>query len=162
MHCVSLHQYWASLMEVGAKKIETRHWSTNYRGPLAIQAAGMLYGYVRDEYNKNESVRAVLREHFGVKNFYEIRRKLPFGSVVCTVDLTDVIQVPTLPLTTLDDLVPEPCKTENWQAFGDFRPGRFLWLTTNLRRLREPVKLKARQNVWPLTEHVIAEITKRI
>jgi len=39
---LTLHQPWASLIAVGAKRIETRSWSTSYRGPLAIHAAARL------------------------------------------------------------------------------------------------------------------------
>jgi hypothetical protein len=36
---LSLWQPWASLVALGVKTIETRSWSTKYRGPLAIHAA---------------------------------------------------------------------------------------------------------------------------
>lgn len=36
---ISLWQPWASLVAAGVKRHETRHWSTDYRGPIAIQAA---------------------------------------------------------------------------------------------------------------------------
>jgi activating signal cointegrator 1 len=36
---LTLHQPWASLIAVGAKRIETRNWATDYRGPLAIHAS---------------------------------------------------------------------------------------------------------------------------
>lgn len=39
MKALSLHQPWASLVALGVKTIETRSWSTSYRGPLAIHAA---------------------------------------------------------------------------------------------------------------------------
>lgn len=39
MKALSLTQPWASLVAVGAKRIETRSWRTSYRGPLAIHAA---------------------------------------------------------------------------------------------------------------------------
>lgn len=35
---LTLHQPWASLIALGVKTIETRSWSTKYRGPLAIHA----------------------------------------------------------------------------------------------------------------------------
>ena len=35
---LTLHQPWASLIALGVKTIETRSWSTPYRGPLAIHA----------------------------------------------------------------------------------------------------------------------------
>lgn len=39
MKVLTLHQPWASLIALGVKTIETRSWSTQYRGPLAIHAA---------------------------------------------------------------------------------------------------------------------------
>ncbi len=39
MKAITLHQPWATLVAVGAKRIETRSWATSYRGPLAIHAA---------------------------------------------------------------------------------------------------------------------------
>jgi hypothetical protein len=44
---LTLHQPWASLIAVGVKTIETRSWSTQYRGPLAIHAgAKFVFGEV--------------------------------------------------------------------------------------------------------------------
>lgn len=161
MNCISLHQYWAALMQVGVKKIETRNWQPAYRGPLAIHAAGMLHGYVRDAYNENESVQSVLRDHFGVKNFYELRRKLTFSAIVCVVELVEVVEAPGLP-GLLEQVVPDRFKTDNWLAFGNFDAGRSLWLCDNVRALREPVKLKARQTMFPLTQNIVDEVNKRI
>lgn len=39
MKIITLHQPWASLVAFGLKKYETRHWSTDYRGPLLTHAA---------------------------------------------------------------------------------------------------------------------------
>lgn len=36
---ITLHQPWATLIALGYKTIETRSWSTRYRGPLLIHAA---------------------------------------------------------------------------------------------------------------------------
>lgn len=38
MKALTLHQPWASLIAAGVKTIETRSWSTRYRGPLAVHA----------------------------------------------------------------------------------------------------------------------------
>jgi len=35
---LTLHQPWASLIAIGVKTMETRSWSTSYRGPLTIHA----------------------------------------------------------------------------------------------------------------------------
>lgn len=39
MKALSLWQPWATLIANGAKQIETRSWSTSYRGPILIHAA---------------------------------------------------------------------------------------------------------------------------
>lgn len=39
MKALTLHEPWATLVALGVKTIETRSWSTAYRGPLAIHAA---------------------------------------------------------------------------------------------------------------------------
>lgn len=39
---LSLTQPWATLVAIGAKKIETRSWQTPYRGRLAMLATGDL------------------------------------------------------------------------------------------------------------------------
>lgn len=49
MKAISLWQPWAHLVVLGLKRWETRSWSTSYRGPLLIHAAGrrdvtQLYG----------------------------------------------------------------------------------------------------------------------
>lgn len=38
MKAVSLWEPWATLVRLKIKRIETRGWSTSYRGPLAIHA----------------------------------------------------------------------------------------------------------------------------
>jgi hypothetical protein len=42
MKALSLWQPWASLIAAGVKRHETRHWTTPYRGLLAIHAAKTL------------------------------------------------------------------------------------------------------------------------
>jgi len=41
---LTLSQRWATLVALGAKRIETRSWRTSYRGPLAIHAATSVEG----------------------------------------------------------------------------------------------------------------------
>jgi hypothetical protein len=39
MKCLSVRQPWAGMIARGEKTIETRTWSTSYRGPLLIAAS---------------------------------------------------------------------------------------------------------------------------
>ncbi len=45
MHALSVRQPWASLIATGRKTIETRTWSTGYRGPLLICATASNLNY---------------------------------------------------------------------------------------------------------------------
>src|SRR5207302_1698550 len=84
MKCLSLWQPWASLVVLGAKRIETRSWSTQHRGPLAIHAAK------KWEPNKilalidEEPYRSALGEHRG---------NLPLGCILGTVNVTDCFEL---------------------------------------------------------------------
>lgn len=49
MRCISLWQPWASLVVFGYKIVETRHWSTDYTGYLAIHAAQKKSGKIHME-----------------------------------------------------------------------------------------------------------------
>lgn len=40
MKVLSLRQPWADLVVSGTKRVETRGWTTTYRGPLYIHASG--------------------------------------------------------------------------------------------------------------------------
>ena len=39
MKCLSIHQPWAALVVLGAKRFETRSWQTDHRGRMAIHAS---------------------------------------------------------------------------------------------------------------------------
>ncbi|MBA7556407.1 hypothetical protein ES705_49115 [subsurface metagenome] len=68
MKALSLRQPYASFIAIGRKTIETRTWSTNYRGPLLIVSSkGKIYKDV---------------PHAGLFNL-----KFPFGMALATVDL---------------------------------------------------------------------------
>ncbi|GIK37898.1 MAG: hypothetical protein BroJett011_17310 [Chloroflexota bacterium] len=76
MRCLTLTQSWAALVTLGAKQIETRSWSTRYRGPLAIHA-GQGYGRWSRSYLtglcQSEPFRQVL-DWAGYSHFDELSR----------------------------------------------------------------------------------------
>lgn len=132
MKTITLTQPWATLVASGAKKIETRSWSTAYRGPLAIHAAKGL-GPVGGKAGlqalcDTEPFRSALD---GVD--------LPHGVIVAVCCLTAVYRIPASPMYLArgvpDDhplasfpvaLPPFPDDPE--RAFGDYTPGRYAWL----------------------------------
>lgn len=76
---------------------------------------------------------------------------LPRQVVVAVVDLVGCVRVPP---RGVDSLVLQGALagflSENWRAFGDFSPGRRLWLLENVRRLNHPVKCRGFQGMWTL------------
>ena len=119
MKCLSLTQPWATLVALGAKKMETRSWSTKYRGPLAIHAAKRFPATAKAF---AETERALDR----------LPSRLALGAIIAVVDLTQV--QPT------EFLIGRLSGLEHY--YGDYSPGRFAWRLDNVRRLANPVPFK--------------------
>ena len=129
MKALSLLQPWASLIATGAKRIETRSWSTKYRGPLAIHASRS---------NKNKLLRFVepfLRALRGIGI-------LPLGAIVATCDLVDCIKM----TPEFIDLVKSAKGYEI--DFGVYEVGRFAWILENVQPLAEPIPAKGALSLW--------------
>lgn len=92
MKALTLWQPWASLMALGVKWIETRSWSTSYRGWLAIHAAarrpeiGLVLG---DRVVGTLNGEPVLH---GVATPL-VTKALPLGSIVAAGRLVDVLPI---------------------------------------------------------------------
>ena len=127
IHAVTLWQPWASLVAQGAKHIETRSWLTSYRGPLAIHAAKR-YTPDLQVMADQEPFRSALAG---------IDPEGYLGMVVAVAELVDCR------LITADNIPPEPER-----SFGDYRPGRFMWILRDICKLAEPVPVKGKQGLW--------------
>ena len=162
MKALSLWQPWASVIATGAKRIETRSWSTNYRGPLLIHAAkrrhvGELRGLGTCWY-----WRGALRMFSGASMF-----SLPFGAIVASCRLVDC--QPSEYFTAVDidaarspDL-PPGTPHPHWYTWtegllGDFGPGRFGWVLEDIRALPEPIPYRGRQRLFNVSDDVLREV----
>jgi hypothetical protein len=137
MKAITLTQPWATLVAKGFKRIETRSWHTNYRGPLVIHAAKSIPAWVGDWFLQNGYARAALA-HCGVRQVSDLK-SLPRGAVIATCELVNVISV--------EGFRPEPAE----RAFGDYGPGRFAWLLENVRAIVEPVECRGALGLWELS-----------
>jgi hypothetical protein len=141
MKALTLTQPWATLVAIGAKKIETRSWSTSYRGPLAIHAAkglgpiGGQKGLI--DLCLQEPFLSVLKAA-GVIEGGIRKDRLPLGAIVAVCELTEIYRVPT----------PHLALTDQERAFGDYSFGRYAWLLTNVRALPEPIPVKGALGLW--------------
>src|SRR5574343_1234835 len=97
MKAITLHQPWATLVAIGAKRIETRSWSTNYRGPIAIHAAK---GFPKDAQALcyTEPFRTALKQNGNIPmrpmslygRFWKEMLKFPRVFIIATCDLIGV------------------------------------------------------------------------
>ena len=150
MKALTLHQPWASLIAMGAKTIETRSWSTKYRGPIAIHAAKACATGDFGPYSvEDDTPRRSPKQHL-MRGPIAWPYRLPLGAVVATAELVDVVQmgwgVESRPPFLSVHGRRRHIATEF--PFGDFRCGRFAWLLENIEPLAVPVPAKGKQGLW--------------
>lgn len=133
MKAISLWQPWATLITIGAKRFETRHWATSYRGTLAIHAAKRPAR--RDELNP------VITQALFDCGFHRLD-ELPYGCIVCTVNLVDCEPTAQVVRRTF---FKEIAATE--RHFGDYTPGRFAWQLDNV-QLVDNIPARGSQGFW--------------
>ena len=133
---LTLIQPWASLLGV-YKAFETRSWSTNYRGPLAI-CAGKNTQH-RQNYAHLRSYRARLRSLPGFDD-------LPFGAVVSVVNLSAckkmVFGFPD------DDEIMVGEQSDLELELGHWDEGRFAWQCDRELILPEPIPIVGKQGLF--------------
>jgi activating signal cointegrator 1 len=149
MKAITLYQPWATLVAIGAKKIETRSWNSDYRGPLAIHAGKNTKFIKGKEFLLDEEpFYSVLMNagqvwHSGT---------LPLGCIVATCTLVQVRQMNEL-------LVFPACKSyahqgkewllnEQERAFGFYAVGRYMWLLDDVHILPEPIPATGSMGFW--------------
>ena len=140
MQALSLWQPWASLIAVGAKRVETRDWPWAYRGLLAIHAAakwsGDLEGTAR-AFSAREGV--ALPDPPPPAPGRRLTRWLPLGAVVAIADLVAVSRMTEQLIEVQSDLEIEA---------GAWVEGRYAFQLANVRPLKHPYPMKGRQGPW--------------
>jgi len=131
MKTLTLWQPWASLIVWGEKRFETRSWTTSYRGPLAIHAAKHRVGW---DMLMDRTIQAVLERN---QQQFE-QNGLPFGAVLCIVNLTGIIATELI----RGDL------TDQEKLLGDYSTGRFAWKLDVVEVFDKPIPAKGAQGLW--------------
>lgn len=125
MKALTLTQPWATLVALGHKRVETRSWSTRYRGPIAIHAAK---GFPREALAFAQEERALGR----------IPSRIPRGAIVAVARLTEC-----LPTQEVRDRL-----SGLERHLGDFSYGRWAWLLADIRALDEPIPCLGALGLW--------------
>lgn len=141
MKVISLWQPWASLMAYGLKKNETRSWATEYRGPLAIHAAQKesIDQYAAWMTFKSNGLLKSL-EMDGIYEFTD----LPRGGIIATLNLIDCIKI-------REDNLPEYPEL----SFGDYRIGRYMWITENVQRFKKIIPMRGYQRIFEVPDEFL-------
>lgn len=142
MKALSLWQPWASLMAVGAKRIETRSWQTAYRGFIAIHAAQKWNMDLREQC----MARPFYERLFGDGHFENVGQ-LPRDCFVAVGKLRHC-------LATTDHPKLIPSRGTDEFRFGDYSEGRFMWVFDEIWKLSSPVYSRGHQTLWTLEEGV--------
>lgn len=139
MKTITLWQPWASLVAIGAKKIETRSWATNYRGPIAIHAAKKdPHAIIRKLPTEiQQAVFESICKHYGIQAGALLKMKT--GAVIATCNLADCVLITPEFTDTL---------SEQEITFGDYTPGRWAWILEDVKPLDKSVPAVGKQRLW--------------
>ncbi len=154
MKVLTLTQPWASLVAIGAKKIETRSWYTKHRGPIAIHAAKNpppdLFGIICFTKGMEQSF---FRYGIGVGGWPSSDAARGYcmgmrGLILATADLVNCVP-------TENEGIARACWGNHEVAFGDFSPGRWAWILEDVHRLVMPIPAKGRLGLWEIGDALI-------
>lgn len=142
---LTLLQPWATLVAIRAKKIETRSWSTPYRGPLLIHASKKL---PQDAYWA--LVKSPFSEALAKAGIERVEQYHP-GCIIAVVDLMDCVRI------TADNAPPEP-----EFSFGNYTPGRYAWHLANVQVFPAPVPARGSLGLWTPDGSAIRQIVQQL
>lgn len=178
MKAISLWQPWASLIACGAKWYETRHWAPPrdlIGQTIAIHAAKkiekgaaqfaeeLIYGqHAVGGFDLADKLYAtfddVPDEMMGIFG----HAAMPIGCIVCTARLDAAFQlgepaegtgVPAARVVRrlVSRQMPD-CFTVRYDDFGDYAPGRWAWLLSDVKPLKPPPRATGRQGFFDLPQ----------
>lgn len=172
MKGITLWQPWAQLVAIEAKQIETRSWSTDYRGVLAIHASKNTDWL---SICKDKPFREALADadwNIGhseykryVSNWMVKPLLFPLGAVIAVCEIVACVEIPAsarrFPIGKgkLNQLIP-PDPPE--ARFGDYRPGRFAWILGNIQALNEPIPCRGYQQLWDVPQGILNQIEAQL
>jgi activating signal cointegrator 1 len=148
MKALTLYQPWATLVAIGAKKIETRSWRTNYRGPLAIHAGKNISQL---PICCTEPFLTILKQAGYLWANGDWVSPLPKGCILATCDLVDCVLMD-------EKFLSDPVYSLGWSvshpetAFGYFKLGRYAWMLDNVKIPPKPIQAKGAIGLWEWLE----------
>ena len=140
MKALSLTQPYATLIAIGAKKIETRSWPTSYRGELAIHASKGFPDEARRESGRSPFVEFLLAAG------YSRPSSLPLGAVVAIARVIGCM--PTRDILRIRRHSQGVSMLPHELDFGNYVEGRYGFFLADVRPLREPIPARGALGLW--------------
>lgn len=160
LRILTLTQPWATLWACGAKLIETRSWSTPYRGRVAVHAAREPAPNMADLCAREPFASALA--HAG----YDKPEDLPRSAIVGVVGVVACLRMRSHHVDIDHDQ--EMCLgrgcdrrlTETERAFGAYVPGRWAWMTDTAwrRRFPFPFPYRGAQGLRRLPDNIVGAV----
>lgn len=138
MKALPLWQPWASLVAVGAKRIETRHWAA----PRALIGQRIAIHATK----RTSELWICEEEPFSE---YVVADDLPLGAVIATAVLDRCSEMTEAAIAKLARENPHEA------AFGLYEVGRFAWVLRDVERLVEPVPFRGSQGIFEVPDHIL-------
>lgn len=135
MKALTIHEPWASLIAVGAKRVETRDWPTRYRGPLAIHAGRR---WTRGEQDAWDDL-----------GWISLRGRRP--ALGCVVALGQLVACERMTHKLIAEQAADRISDE--LVFGAWEPGRWAWRLEGVVAVRV-VAVRGKQGLWDLPDDV--------
>lgn len=131
MKAITLWEPWATLVAHGHKRYETRHWTTRWRGNIAIHAAKRWKGEQLATFDN-------LRQRFPAALGNYTIDDLSFGCVVVACRLVAIHRV--------EDVRDSLSALE--RACGNYADGRYAWELKIVKLPPAPVSARGQQGLW--------------
>lgn len=139
MRAISLHEPWGTAIARLLKEYETRHWATDYRGPLAIHCAKTkdYANAIFDPYTGPYFRQA------GISSIADLN----FGKVVAIVQIVSCD--PTEVLLRRGSI------SDQEAVFGNYETRRFGWKLEDVRRLARPFDFRGHQSFFKVPDAML-------
>src|ERR1043165_1458437 len=160
MKALTLTQPWATLIAIGAKRIETRSWGTDFHGQIAIHAVKGLSPVggkrgLADQCTMAAFADALRRGGYALgAETYLNDKPLPLGAIVAVAVLDRVRRIDM----KLRAEVMAQTITPNEIDFGDYTSGRYAWFLESVLPLAEPIPCNGALSLWDVPEDVNRQI----
>lgn len=143
MRALPLWQPWATLVAVGAKRVETRGYPPH--------RLGLRYGERIAIHATKRETELWLCEHEWFSECLPCSAEmLPLGALIATCVLDRAREITAESAAALERRNPQEF------AFGHYAPGRWAWVLRDVERLPEPIPFRGQQGAFEVPDELLA------